>query len=977
MRKLPRRHHHTKRLVFFWVLQLGLRAGPVPASDILPPGFRPLPLGVHALVGGRVVARPGEVLDEGTIVIRDGFIMAVGKEVVPPADARVWDMKGTTVYAGFIDPYLVLGGTTPPVATSYVEPASAASLTSPGLGFYGTPGARTDPGNPGPGAEVARITPEHRAVRDYSPNEKSLAPLRALGFTAGVIVPARGIIRGTSALVALAEENPNDAVIRPDVFQHIVFETQTGEERSYPGSLMGVIAAVRQSFFDAQHYALDHADYQKHPQGRKRPEFNPSLEALAPAADKRMRVAFEPGSALMEDRAAQVSRELGLDFCLVASGQEWRRPDLAKATGATYIVPLNFPARPKLPDESDWEQVSLDQLRAWDWAPENPALLRQQGREVALTTYGLSDVKKFRQNLQLALDRGLAETDALAALTTVPARLCGVESQLGTIEAGKLANLTVIEGTNYFDPATPVREVWIDGTVHRVPAEAPKPGPESVNQETKEGGPGEEKPAAKVEHKKKEQLRDLQKARVARSPLDGRGPLAEPKAILIERAIVWTCGTNGVLTNAQVLVSGGRIEGVGYLGKIKTAPETLVIDGQGMHVTPGLIDAHSHTAILGGVNEATLPSSAMVRISDVVNSETDTLYQQLAGGVTAVNLLHGSANPIGGQSCVIKLRDGASPGELIFQAAPPGIKFALGENVKQSNWGDKSVTRFPQTRMGVRTFIANRFTAAREYLAKVAEASRLSALPPRRDLELEAIGEILEGRRWIHCHSYRQDEILMLIRLMEQFGVKIGSLEHVLEGYKVADEIAKHGAGASTFSEWWAYKFEVYDAIPYNGSLMRDRGVLVCFNSDSSELARRLYTEAAKAVKYGGTPEAEALKFVTINPAEQLRIDQRVGSLEPGKDADFAIWSRSPLDSRTVCLQTWIEGKKYFDRSLDAERTAKLEEERTDLLAKAKKMEKLSGGGESGGGRGGGDDSFFRGCLEHEFDGSDRRCVEE
>jgi imidazolonepropionase-like amidohydrolase len=439
---------------------------------------------------------------------------------------------------------------------------------------------------------------------------------------------------------------------------------------------------------------------------------------------------------------------------------------------------------------------------------------------------------------------------------------------------------------------------------------------------------------------------------------------------------VWTCGTNGVLTNAQVLVAGSKIEAVGYLGKVKTAPDTLVIDGQGLHVTPGLMDPHSHTAILGGVNESGVPSSAMVRISDVVNSETDNLHQQLAGGVTAVNLLHGSANPIGGQSCVIKLRDGASPEGLIFDAAPPGIKFALGENVKQSGWGDKFVTRFPQTRMGVKTFIANRFNAAREYLASIDKASRESTLPPRRDLELEALGEVLQGRRWIYCHAYRQDEILMLIRLMEQFGVKIGSFEHVLEGYKVADEIAKHGAGASTFSDWWAYKFEVYDAIPYNGSLLHERGALVCFNSDSSELARRLYTEAAKAVKYGGTPETEALKFVTINPAKQLRIDHRIGSLEAGKDADIAIWSRSPLDSRTVCLQTWIEGKKYFDRALDAERAAALEKERGDLLAKARRIEKLSGGGGGGGNRGG-DDSFVRICLEHEFDGRDERCVEE
>jgi imidazolonepropionase-like amidohydrolase len=966
---------HFVRLFALVALAIGVQPRGAFASEILPPGFRPLPLGVHALVGGKIVIRPGEVLDEGTIVIRDGFIKAVGKEVAPPADARVWDMKGTITYAGFIDPYLVVSGSNSPVATSYVEPASAASLTSPGIRFFGTPGARTDPGNPGPGDAMAKITPEHPAVRDYSPKDNTLAPLRALGFTAGLIVPARGIIRGTSALVALSEQNPNDVVIKPDVFQHIVFETHTSDERPYPGSLMGVIAAVRQSFFDARHYVLDHADYQKNPQTRKRPEFNPALEALASAAERKMRVAFEPGSALMVDRAAGISRELGLDFCLVACGQEWRRPDLAKATGATFIVPVDFPALPKLPDESDWEQISLDQLRAWDWAPENPALLREQGREIALTTYGLSDIKQFRQNLRLALDRGLTETDALAALTIVPAKLCGVEDQLGTIETSKLANLTVVAGASYFDAEAKVREVWIDGRIHRVPADEPKPAPETVKQEKKAGAPNADKPAGKAAPKKKEQLRELRKVRVARSPQAERGPLVEPKAILIERVTIWTCGTNGVLTNAQILVSGGRIERVGYLGETKVATDTLVIDGQGLHVTPGLIDPHSHTAILGGVNESSLPSTAMVRISDVVNSETDNLHQQLAGGVTAVNLFHGSANPIGGQSCCIKLRDGASPENLIFEAAPPGIKFALGENVKQSNWGDKFVTRFPQTRMGVRTLIANRFTAAREYLAKVEEASRLSTLPPRRDLELEAIGEILQGRRWIYCHAYRQDEMLMLLRLAEQFGVKVGSFEHVLEGYKVADEIAKHGAGASTFSDWWAYKFEVYDAIPYNGSLLRDRGALVSFNSDSSELARRLYTEAAKAVKYGGTPEVEALKFVTLNPAKQLRIDGRVGSLEPGKDADFAIWSRPPLDSRTVCLQTWIEGKKYFDRSLDAERTARLEKERADLLVKAKRLAKLSAGGDGGGG--GGDDSFFRVSLEHEFDGCDRRCLEE
>ena len=469
---------------------------------------------------------------------------------------------------------------------------------------------------------------------------------------------------------------------------------------------------------------------------------------------------------------------------------------------------------------------------------------------------------------------------------------------------------------------------------------------------------------------------EAQKTRVARAPLEGRGPLAEPKAILIEHATLWTCGPAGKLEDTDILMVGGKIravdKGLGLRSDYEGPP--WVIDGRGLHVTPGLIDCHSHTAILGAVNESSLPSTAMVRVSDVLNSETVCLYEQLAGGVTTIHVLHGSANPIGGQSCLIKLRDGASPSGLIFQAGPPGIKFALGENVKQSGAGERFTTRFPQTRMGVQTLLANRFTAAREYLARC-DRTKAAGVPSRRNLELEALGEILQGQRWIHCHSYRQDEILMLMRLMEGFGVKIGTFQHVLEGYKVADEIAHHGAGASSFSDWWAYKFEVYDAIPYNGSLMRERGVLVSFNSDSSELARRLYLEAAKAVKYGGTTETEALKFVTLNSAKQLHVDRFVGSLESGKDADFALWSKPPLDSGTVCLQTWVDGKKYFDRGLAAERAAKLARERDELLAKARKVARAVGSGESG--ESDRSNSFFRLALEHEFDGHDRHCLEE
>jgi N-acetylglucosamine-6-phosphate deacetylase len=319
------------------------------------------------------------------------------------------------------------------------------------------------------------------------------------------------------------------------------------------------------------------------------------------------------------------------------------------------------------------------------------------------------------------------------------------------------------------------------------------------------------------------------------------------------------------------------------------------------------------------------------------------IYRELAGGTTAANVLHGSANAIGGQNATVKWRRGGGPEDLPLAGAPPGIKFALGENPKQSNFQNPR-PRYPATRMGVANLIRERFLAARDYRKRQAEHRKAAAvkgastIPPRPDLQLEAIAEILEGKRKIHCHSYRKDEILEMLRVAEQFGVKVQTFQHVLEGYKVADEIARHGAGASVFSDWWAYKFEVIDAIPYAGALLRERGVLVSFNSDSDELARRLNGEAAKAVKYGNVPPAEALAFVTSNPAKQLGIFDRLGSLEPGKDADFVVWSGDPLSTSAMALETWIDGKKYFDRAEDLSRRAQLDKERADLVAKAKKV---------------------------------------
>ncbi|RMF61911.1 MAG: amidohydrolase, partial [Calditrichaeota bacterium] len=408
----------------------------------------------------------------------------------------------------------------------------------------------------------------------------------------------------------------------------------------------------------------------------------------------------------------------------------------------------------------------------------------------------------------------------------------------------------------------------------------------------------------------------------------------QPQNVLVTHATLWTCGPQGVLEDADLLVTKGKIA---KIGKNLAAPKgAVVIDARGKHVTPGLIDAHSHTGISEGVNEATQAVTAEVRIGDVVNNRDIAFYRELAGGLTVANQLHGSANPIGGQNSVVKLRWGASPEEMKIADAIPGIKFALGENVKQSNWGDQFTTRYPQTRMGVEQIIRDRFKAALDYEKKWQEYRALKkkkgVVPPRRDLELETLLEILHGKRLVHSHSYRQDEILMLMRVAEDFGFKIGTFQHVLEGYKVADVLAQHGAGASTFSDWWAYKFEVYDAIPYNGALMHNAGVVVSFNSDSDELARRLNLEAAKAVKYGGVPEEEALKFVTLNPAKQLRIDHRVGSLEVGKDGDFVIWSGHPLSTYSKCEQTWIDGRKYFDLQEDLQMRKAVLAERARLV---------------------------------------------
>jgi imidazolonepropionase-like amidohydrolase len=603
----------------------------------------------------------------------------------------------------------------------------------------------------------------------------------------------------------------------------------------------------------------------------------------------------------------------------------------------------------------------------------------------------------------------------LAAVTTGPARLLGLEGRLGVIAPGAIANLTVTRGT-LFSESSKVREVWVDGARIEVTRDESTPkgdwtlradgsalgtlqvavetdttvtlalgdttratavrldgnrlafvttvagvrsewsltaandaltGTVTANGATRalSGAPkpGERKGGRRGEGEKKAEpalvpvpvvMGNSEPWRMARPE--------QPAVLLVRNATLWTSGPQGILPGTDLLVRNGRIAAI---GKGLAAPAgATVIDASGKHVAPGIIDEHSHAAILGNVNECTNSLTCEVRVQDVINSESLNLYRQIAGGTTMIHLLHGSCNSIGGQAALIKNKWGALPEELFMADAPGTVKFALGENPKQSNFGVERTNRYPKTRAGVEQTIREAFVRAQDYTRAQAEwrAGR-RVLPPRTDLQLEALAEILAGKRLIHCHSYRQDEILMLMRLAESFGITVNTFTHILEGYKVADEMALHGASAMGFTDWWGYKQEVIDAIPWNGYLMWDRGVNVGFNSDNDELARRLNTEAAKAIKYGGVPREEALRMVTLNPARSLKVDQRVGSLEVGKDADFAIWSGEPLSPYSVCEQTWIEGRRYFDRAADLAGRDALARERGDLIAAARAARRDAG----------------------------------
>lgn len=992
-----------------FVTLLGAVAAAAEPDTRPPDGLRDGTPQVHAFVGGKIVVAPGHVIESGTLVVRDGTIVAVGADVAAPADARVREVKGKTIYPGLIDAY----------SEVEVDPASLRQ----GAPYWNE-----------------QIRPQISVAAQFKADGELNKRLRSQGVTARLAAPKGGIIKGSSAVVMTGDGDPSQAIVAADVAQHVRLTT-AGRfgSRDYPNSPMGAVALARQAMLDAQWHRDAWRAYNAN-HNLPRPERSDALSSLEKYTGGESLVLIDAASELFVLRADRFAREFGLNAAIVGSGYEYRRLDAIRATGRTIIVPLNFPKAPNVGTAEAARNVSLERLLDWDTAPENPARLEQAGVAIAFTSHGLKEQGKLLAAVRTAIERGLSEDAALRAMTTTPAKLLGVDNRLGSLAVGNLANFVVADGP-LFAEKTKLLETWVSGERYvltetpnsdvrgqwtvavvgsdedgskprvwslKISGEADKPavaialdksevkfdhvtlrgesltatlaakefGGDGVAQFSAIYSPAGDSPEAltgnvtwpdgtrqtlsatrtkshdeltaasaaapdendprKATPRPPKPLVDRAASFAVNYPLGAFGVVGtpdQPAVILFKGATVWTCGPDGVLETADVLVRVGKIAAV---AKELAPPEgAIIVDCKGMHITPGIIDCHSHMASDGGINEATQSITAEVRVGDFIDPSDVTVYRQLGGGVTAANILHGSANTIGGQNQVIKLRWGAEPEAMKFADAPLGIKFALGENVKQSNWGENNTTRYPQTRLGVEQILIDEFEAAKAYRERHARWNETHAgLPPRRDLELDAIVEIIEGKRWIHCHSYRQDEILAFLRTMELYDVKVGTLQHILEGYKVSREIAEHGAMASSFADWWAYKFEVYDAIPYNGAIMHNAGIVVSFNSDDAEMGRHLNHEAAKAMKYGSVPAAEALKFVTLNPAKQLRIDQQVGSLEAGKDADLVVWSGDPLSCLSRCEQTWIDGRRYFDRAEDLARRKQAQAMRATLVQK-------------------------------------------
>jgi imidazolonepropionase-like amidohydrolase len=829
----------------------------------------------HAIVGARVVTVSGPVHERATVVMHDGLITAVGPDVTPPPGARVLDGKGLVVTPGLIDALSAVG---------FPAPARPAGASGAAGGSAASPA-------PSP------LLPQAFALERVRVGE--VVKARASGITTALVIAKEGVLPGQSVILNLSGERPEAMVLRQPGALHLHMATAT---RQYPGALMGTMAYARQALLDAARARDAWAAWEKSPRGQKRPSYDPALAPWQQVLAGRLPLVVTCTLENDTRRALALADEFGVKVVLAGVPQAFRSVELLKARRPPLLVSVNFdpPRASGFFGGFDEEQ---ERRRIRD-AERNPAELHKAGVPFALASAWAPD---FVAGIRTAIEKGLASEAALRAATLGAAEALSLAETTGSLEPGKLANVVAWSGEP-FAKDTKARYVFVDGRLYE---------PEEDDKREAGKRPGSGEAAAKTE-----KLEDKPLPPLPASP----APFPPGKPVAITGGTVLSVGAQGDLPGATVLIRDGKIAAVGK--DVAVPDDALVIDARGRYVMPGIIDTHSHTAVEGGVNECTDVITAETRVRDVIDHRDVSIYRQLAGGVTAINVLHGSCNAIGGQNAVLKLRWGQPPEGLVFKEAPRGIKFALGENVKRSNFRAPGEPRYPGTRMGVEVVLREAFLRARAYKKEWADhAAKLKALSakadkpvaPRRDLRLETLQGILDGQILVHAHGYRADEMLMLLGVADEFGFKVRTFQHGLEAYKIASEIARHGAGVGTFIDWWAYKIEAMGASPYNPAILASKGVRVSLNSDSDELARRLYWDAAKAVKYGGVSEAEALRMITLNAAWQLGVDRYVGSLEAGKHADVGIWSAHPLSPQARCEMTLVDGQVYFDRAKDVE----------------------------------------------------------
>lgn len=976
--------------------------------------------GHYAFTNATVVKDGSTTLTNATVIIKDGRIVSVGSNLKAPAGAVEIDCKGKYIYPSFIDIY-----------ADYGTPAPQRTGGGGGFNFAQQPQLET--AVKGPYGWNQAIKSDVDAYKVFAVDDSKAKPLRELGFGAVLSHVKDGIARGTGAVVSLASEKENLVVIKEKASAHYSFSKGTSSQ-SYPGSMMGMIALLRQTYLDAQWYKSKPAA-----EG-----FNLSLQAWND--NQVLPQIFEANDKWNDLRADRIGDEFGVQYILKAGQNEYQRIKEMKATNASFILPLNYPQAQDVEDPNDARFVSLKDMKHWELAPTLAASFEKAGIPFCLTTADLRSVNQFWMNLRKAMEYGLSENKAMEALTKTPATLLGVYDKVGSIDAGKLANFLITNGP-IFSEKTIILQNWVQGIKYTVKEDMSDKigiynlvvntpaGTENYTLDVKSGSSvtmfakdtlnsklsfdgkivklnyapmvrrqrppgapdGGQRPAGggfpgrgaatadpalpatatrltgisngtewngtgtdslgnpltwtasfvkaaevKPDSAKKKEAPVVGKVTYPFEPFGWEeGDAPKQETILIKNATVWTNESEGVLQNSDVLIKNGKIAGV---GKNLSDPAARVIDGTGKHVTPGIIDEHSHIAA-ASINEGGQSVTSEVRIADNLNPEDINIYRQLSGGVTTSHILHGSANVIGGQTQLIKLRWGQNDDDLKFKNWTGQIKFALGENVKRSS-APLGNNRYPDTRMGVEQVLTDAFTRAKDYQRVWKEynaakekllkekKSTASLAMPRRDLELDALVEILEKKRFITCHSYVQSEINSAMEVANRMGYTVNTFTHILEGYKVADKMLKHGSFASTFSDWWAYKMEVEDAIPYNAAIMQKVGLTVAINSDDAEMARRLNQEAAKIVKYGGVTEEEALKMVTLNPAKMLHVDDKVGSLKTGKDGDVVLWSDNPLSIYAKPLYTIVDGTIYFDRQKDEQLQKLVDAERLRLIRK-------------------------------------------